>query len=109
MRSGVSLRVSSSAARSRSEDSLIVPVVAAREVAERQRVHRVADEAVVDPGVPADPGLVGRSSADSARSRSASAVIRHQSQRNTNDEQTGVEALLPPLCRQGLKRLPSAW
>jgi hypothetical protein len=34
------------------------------------------------------------------------AVILHQTQRNKNDEQTGVEALLPPLYRQGLKRLP---
>lgn len=33
-------------------------------------------------------------------------VILHQTQRNKWDEQTGVEALLPPLYRQGLKRLP---
>jgi hypothetical protein len=33
-------------------------------------------------------------------------VILHQTQRNKNDEQTGVEALLPPLYRQGLIRLP---
>jgi hypothetical protein len=34
------------------------------------------------------------------------AVVLHQTQKNKNDEQTGVEALLPPLYRQGLKRLP---
>jgi len=32
-------------------------------------------------------------------------VILHQTQRNKWDEQTGIEALLPPLYRQGLKRL----
>ncbi|HYZ12242.1 MAG TPA: hypothetical protein VFA08_01355 [Actinomycetota bacterium] len=40
--------------------------------------------------------------------RHGAAVILHQTQRNKNDEQTGVEALLPPLYRQGLKRLPAS-
>jgi len=38
--------------------------------------------------------------------RWGAAVILHQTQRNKWDEATGVEALLPPLYRQGLARLP---
>lgn len=38
--------------------------------------------------------------------RWGAAVILHQTQRNKWDEATGIEALLPPLYRQGLKRLP---
>jgi hypothetical protein len=34
-------------------------------------------------------------------------VVLHQTQRNKNDEQTGVEALLPPLYRQGPKTPPT--
>jgi hypothetical protein len=40
------------------------------------------------------------------QSRWGAAVILHQTQRNKWDEATGIEALLPPLYRQGLKRLP---
>lgn len=40
--------------------------------------------------------------------RWGAAVIQHQTQRNKWDEQTGVEALMPPLYRQGLKRLPAS-